>query len=215
MFEAMSDYFRGHSRRARSVMLGAWVSIAFLVSAVIVPAHATELSYNYGSFAYSNIDGLDGWSGDGSFEVGGNVRLTAGASFFETNSLTLRTITFGAGYIARLSPAVDLIVDAGFLNSENQFLFFDAGNDEWGGFGGLSLRVAAGDRFEIEPAIGYTKLFDVPFNDDDFLYGLTARVFLGGRIQLEGSVAGSAETDDPVFSIGMRFGPKFRPSGAR
>jgi len=185
------------------------------LSSTFAPVYATDLSYNYGSIGYSNTDGFDGWSGGGSYEVGGSVRLAAGVSRFDTAGFTLRTINFGAGYIARLTPAVDLIVDAGAVNIENQVAFFAVDDDEWGAFGGLSLRFAAGDRVEFEPAITYTKLFDVPFDDDDFGYGLTARVFLGARVHLEAGLLGSIDANDPVFSIGLRFGPKWRSRRAR
>ncbi len=182
------------------------------VSTALVPVHATDLSYNYGSIGYANFDGFDGWSGGGSYEVGGSVRIAAGVSRFDTDAFTLRTITFGAGYIARLTPEVDVIVDVGFLNAENQIAFFAVDEDEWGGFGGLSLRFAAGDRFELEPSIAYTRLFDAPLgiDEDDFVYGLTGRVLLGGRVHLEGGISGSSNSNEPTFSIGLRFGPKWR-----
>jgi len=174
-------------------------------------AYGTDRGYNYGSFSYSNTDGLDGYSGSGSYELGNNFRLTGGGSVVGASGINLRTFSLGLGYIGRLSSAADLVVDAGFLNVENQFLFFGTGDDDWGGFGSLTLRFAAGESVDIEPAVSYIKLFDVDFGDDDqFVYGITGRYWIGSRFAIEVGVADSKDAVDPTFSIGMRFGRKKR-----
>jgi len=194
-----------------------WTKFCLLIGIVTVSwllpnfACATDRAYSYGSFSYSNTDGFDGYGGSGSIEVGNNVRIAGSASLVDTSGFTLRTFTLGAGYIARLSSAADLVVDAGLVNVEDQILFFDAGDDEWGGFGGLTLRLAAGDNVDIEPALSYIRLFDIDVGDDDqFVYGVTARFWLGSRFSIEVGVADSREAPDPTFSVGMRFGRKKR-----
>lgn len=190
--------------------------VASIVAAIttlgIAPsAFATDRAYNFGSIAYSNTDGLDGFSGSGSFEVGNNFRIIGGGSLVSTEGFNLRTFTLGAGYIARLSSSTDLLIDAGFLNVENQFLFVGTGDDEWGGFGGLSLRFAAGENVDIEPSLTYVNLFDIEFGDNDqFVYGITARFWVGSRFAIEVGVSDSEDAIDPTLSIGMRFGRKKR-----
>ena len=169
-------------------------------------ASATDRGYSYGSIGYSNTDGLDGFSGVGSYDFGNNVRIIGGGSIVSTNGLNLRTFTLGAGYIARLSSSTDLILDAGFLNVENQFLFVGTGDDNWGGFGGLTLRFAAGESVDIEPAVSYVKLFDVDFGDDDQLvYGITARFWVASRFAIELGVSDSKDAVDPTLLLGMRL----------
>ncbi len=178
---------------------------------VIPVASATDRGYSYGSIAYSNSDGIEGFSGLGSYDLGNDVRIIAGGGVVGTGGLNLRTFSLGAGYIARLSSSTDLIIDAGFLNVENQFLFVGTGDDEWGGFGALKLRFAAGENVDIEPAISYVKLFDIDFGDDDqFVYGITARFWVGQRFAIELGVTDSEDAIDPTLLLGMRFGRKKR-----
>ena len=189
----------------------ACLAVSALLWAAPTPGYATDRGYTYGEAFYSNTNGFDGYGGSGSFGLGNNFRITGGGSLIATNGLNLRTFSLGAGYIARLSSFVDLVVDAGFLNIEDQFFFIDAGDDEWGGFGALTLRLAAADNVDIEPSISYVKFFDIDFGDDDQLvYGVTARYWFGNRFAVEVGVADSKEARDPTFSVGMRFGRKKR-----
>jgi|GEM_PF-7076961 len=196
-------------KRLSKFLASAGALIALMISTPAV--YATDRGYSYGSFGYSNTNGLDGYSGTGSYDLGNNVRLIGGGSIVSTNGLNLRTFTLGAGYIARLSSSTDLIIDAGFLNVENQFLFFGTGDDEWGGFGGLTLRFAAGESVDIEPSISYAKFFDIDFGDDDqFVYGVTARFWVASRFAIELGVSDSKDAIDPTILLGMRFGRKKR-----
>lgn len=201
----------GAQHPCRLVSIGATLSLAFALLTASLEAQATDRAYSYGSIGYANTDGLDALAGSGSYEVGGNVRIVGGASYAETRGFTLRTFSLGAGYIARLSASTDLILDAGVLNVENQVFFIDAGDDNWGGFGGATLRFAAGESVDIEPSLSYVKLFDVDFGDDDqFVYGVTARFWVASRLALEVGINDSKDARDPTFSFGMRFGPKNR-----
>jgi len=195
----------------RSIRLLALAGVIVTSGLMSSLTYATDRGYSYGSFSYSNTDGLDGYSGAGSYDLGNNFRLTGGGSVVGTSGLNLRTFSLGLGYVGRLSSAADLVVDAGFLNIENQFLFVGTGDDEWGGFGSLTLRLAAGENVDIEPAISYIKLFDLDFGDDEqFVYGVTARLWVASRFAIEVGVADSEDAIDPTFSIGMRFGRKKR-----
>lgn len=192
----------GRSQQEKLMKMRAWAIVIFAAGfGTILPAAASDLSYNFAELRFVNTD-IGNQDGDGlrvagSFEISQNWLVVGGFTSVDfNNNVDTSTLEIGAGYVHRYNPSLDIIGYAKVVRSEVDFTGGDNSDTGIALAGGVRGRFTP--KFEGRATVNYINVIET-----DTYFELGGDFYITNQFSAGATLEFGGDAD--TLSLGIRW----------